>query len=350
MIKKIFTKNNLILPVISSLFLAIILYLFSLYYDIDFSSFALINIVIFFFMIILTINMVLMNIYINKKVKNIFTTIFKIKQNEDISYNYDFKSLKGFEKGLEEWSEKRSNELVKLRENDEYRKEFIGNISHELKTPIFIAQSYIETLLDGSLYDEKVNKKHLRKALKSVLRLSQIVKDLEMISKLEKDALTLEKEVFDINFLIKDVVDSLELSAKEENIDIKVNIDINNKCFVFADEEKIEQVLINLLINAIKYNEKSGFVKINCKDLQDRFLIEIEDNGIGIEQHKINRIFERFYRIDKDRSRKKGGTGLGLSIVKHILDAHGQSVKVESEYGKGTKFSFTLEKAEAKYI
>lgn len=346
MIGKLFTKNILILSVINSLFLVLVLYFIVWHYGIDIGYFTVITIILSFFIIVYIINMLLLNNYIEKKIKQIFLSIFKIKQNDYTRDKYGVNSIKEIEKEIENWSDKRSNELIKLRENDEYRKEFIGNISHELKTPIFIAQSYIETLLDGSLYDEKVNKKHLKKALKSILRLSQIVKDLEMISRLEKDTLTLDKEIFDINTLLIDIVDSLELSAKEENIDIKIKIDEDKKCYVFADEEKIEQVLINLLINAIKYNEKNGFVKIYCKDIPGKIQINIEDNGIGIEDHKVNRIFERFYRIDKDRSRKKGGTGLGLSIVKHIIDAHGQSIEVKSEYGRGSVFSFTLEKAQ----
>ena len=341
---KLFTKNALVLPLVSSLLLALILYLISDHYEFNLSFITIIDIVLSFFIVILIINMVFLRNFIDKKIKNIYSIILKNKHSEFKHDNSEIRSLKGIEKEIEKWSNKRRSEFIKLKENDEYRKEFIGNISHELKTPIFIAQSYIETLLDGSLYDDKVNKRHLKKALKSILRLSQIVKDLEMISKLEKDALTLEKEIFDINFLIGDIVDSLELSAKEENIELRINIDKDKECYVYADEEKIEQVLINLLINAIKYNEKKGFVKIDCKDLQDKYLIEIQDNGIGIDPEKINRIFERFYRIDKDRSRKKGGTGLGLSIVKHILDAHGHSIKVDSELGKGTKFYFTLDK------
>ena len=347
MLKKILSINILILPLVSSFFLFIILILISDYYRFDFDTGVIVAIILLFFFLVLIANAVLLNKYIDSKIKKIYSTFFKTKQIETKKGNNNIKSLKVIEKEIEKWSDKRSSELAKLKENDEYRKEFIGNISHELKTPIFIAQSYIETLLDGSLYDDKVNKKHLKKALKSILRLSKIVKDLEMISKLEKDSLILKKEVFDINFFIRDIVDSLEFSAKEENINIILDIDKNEKCYVFADEEKIEQVIINLLVNAIKYNEKKGFVKISCKDLQDKYLIEIEDNGLGIEPGKINRIFERFYRVDKDRSRKKGGTGLGLSIVKHILDAHGQTIKVESEYGKGTKFYFTLDKASA---
>ncbi|MBK7095432.1 MAG: ATP-binding protein [Saprospiraceae bacterium] len=256
------------------------------------------------------------------------------------------KNLYQFEKEIGTWAETKSTEINKLKDMEAYRKEFLGNVSHELKTPLFIAQSYIETLIDGSLYDNKVNQKHLDKALKSILRLSQIVKDLEMISKLEKSSLVIERNTFDMNKLVKEVVDSLELSAKEENIRFSINIPQEQECKVLADEEKIEQVLTNLLVNALKYSKEKGKIEIGCKDLKNKYLIEISDNGIGIKKENIDRIFERFYRIDRDRSRKKGGTGLGLSIVKHILEAHNESITVESEIGKGSKFSFTLDKAE----
>jgi two-component system phosphate regulon sensor histidine kinase PhoR len=264
-------------------------------------------------------------------------------REDDEKYN-KIKTLNQFEKEIGTWAETKSTEISKLKDMEAYRKEFLGNVSHELKTPLFIAQSYIETLIDGSLYDNKVNYKHLDKALKSILRLSQIVKDLELISKLEKSSLIIEKNVFDMNTLIRDVVDSLELSAKDENIKFLISIPEQKECHVLADEEKIEQVLTNLLVNAIKYSKEKGKIEIGCKELKNKYLIEIEDNGIGIKKENIDRIFERFYRIDRDRSRKKGGTGLGLSIVKHILEAHDQNIKVESEMGKGSVFSFTLDK------
>lgn len=266
-------------------------------------------------------------------------------REDDEKYN-KIKTLNQFEKEIGTWAETKSTEISKLKDMEAYRKEFLGNVSHELKTPLFIAQSYIETLIDGSLYDNKVNQKHLDKALKSVLRLSQIVKDLELISKLEKSSLVIEKNVFDMNTLIREVVDSLELSAKDENIKFLISISEQQECYVLADEEKIEQVLTNLLVNAIKYSKEKGKIEIGCKELKNKYLIEISDNGIGIKKENLDRIFERFYRIDRDRSRKKGGTGLGLSIVKHILEAHDESITVESEIGKGSKFSFTLDKAE----
>ncbi len=254
------------------------------------------------------------------------------------------KSFEEIEEYIENWVKTKSTEITQLKKMELYRKEFLGNVSHELKTPIFIAQSYIETLLDGSLEDDKVNRKHLKKALKSILRLSTIVNDLEMISKLEKGTLNLEKEVFDLKMLIRDVVDSMELEAKKENVKIIIDKLPKEDCIVHADKEKIEQVIYNLLVNAIKYSkEDEEYVKIICESLTNKYKITVEDNGIGIKNEHLSRIFERFYRVDKGRSRKKGGTGLGLSIVKHILEAHGQKIMVESDYGKGSKFIFTLD-------
>ncbi len=284
---------------------------------------------------------------LTRYLKTISTRVYRILDESvsDEIHNVKIKDLRHFEEEIGSWAQTQSSEINKLKDMELYRKEFLGNVSHELKTPIFIVQSYIETLIDGSLYDNKVNQKHLGKALKNILRLSQIVRDLELISKLERSSLVIEKRSFDVNSLIREVVDSLEINARAENIKFIINNPEKETCQVFADEEKIEQVITNLLINSIKYSKEKGKIEINCKDVKTKYLIEVKDDGIGIKHENLDRIFERFYRIDKDRSRKKGGTGLGLSIVKHILEAHDETIQVESEYGKGTKFAFTLEKA-----
>jgi len=284
---------------------------------------------------------------LTRYLKTISNRVYRILDESvsDDIHNVKIKDLRHFEEEIGSWAQTQSSEINKLKDMELYRKEFLGNVSHELKTPIFIVQSYIETLIDGSLYDNKVNQKHLGKALKNILRLSQIVRDLELISKLERSSLVIEKRSFDVISLIREVVDSLEINARAENVKFFINISEKETCQVFADEEKIEQVITNLLINSIKYSKEKGKIEINCKDSKTKYLIEIKDDGIGIKHENLDRIFERFYRIDKDRSRKKGGTGLGLSIVKHILEAHDENIQVESEYGKGTKFTFTLEKA-----
>lgn len=289
---------------------------------------------------IIVINFI--NFY-NKKISGRLIEAIPEDKNQVKNKNLTFKEV---EQQIGTWASSKKHEISLLQDKENYRKEFLGNVSHELKTPIFIAQSYIETLIDGSIFDNKVNLKHLNKAKKSILRLSQIVNDLEMISKLERNEQILSKRIFDINTLIRETVDSLEFSAKSENIEIKVNLPKNTKIKVYADEQKIAQVLTNLLVNALKYCGENGKISINCSKEENKYRIEVCDNGIGISPENIDRIFERFYRIDKDRSRKKGGTGLGLSIVKHIIEAHDELITVTSEPNKGSKFSFTLSSAE----
>lgn len=288
----------------------------------------------------------LINAYVlNVLIGNNINKIYKILDSEKRKINTQKKkkSIAEIEAEVERWVNSKDSEILDLKTTENYRKEFLGNISHELKTPIFIAQSYIETLLDGSIDDKNINRKHLKKSLKSIVRLSTIVNELEMISQLERDPNKLKKETFDINSLICEVVDSLEIKIKNEHIKILYQDIIGKPCFVFANKDKIEQVVYNLLENALKYSKKNdAWIKIVSYFHNSKCIIEIEDNGIGIKPKDIPRIFERFYRVDKNRSRKKGGSGLGLAIVKHILEAHNQKINVESEFGKGTKFSFSL--------
>lgn len=235
-------------------------------------------------------------------------------------------------------------EALKIREN--YRREFIGNVSHELKTPLFTVQGYIETLLDGALNDEKIREKYLKRAKKGVERLTYIIKDLDMITKLEVGELHLEKETFDIIDLIENVFESLEMKASKNLISLTFNEKYQNPIWVKADKDRIQQVLSNLIVNSIKYGINKGTTEISIENLiMNKVLIRVADNGEGINNDEIPRLFERFYRVDKSGSREQGGSGLGLSIVKHILDAHNEKIYVESQIGIGSEFSFTLEKA-----
>ncbi len=298
-------------------------------------------IAIFFIASFYLINVYVLNAFAGNNIDKIYEILNSPKGEKNKRKKK--KSLVEVEAEVGSWVNSKDFEIMNLKTQENYRKEFLGNISHELKTPIFIAQSYIETLLDGSINDKNVNRKHLKKSLKSIVRLSTIVNELEMISQLESDTSKLIKENFDINSLIYEVVDSLEIKIKNEDTKILYQDNIAEPCFVFANRDKIEQVIYNLLDNALKYSKKkNSWIKIICYPLDSKCIIEIEDNGIGIKQEDIPRIFERFYRVDKNRSRKKGGSGLGLSIVKHILEAHNQEINVKSEYGKGTKFSFSL--------
>lgn len=236
-------------------------------------------------------------------------------------------------------------ETLKIREN--YRKEFIGNVSHELKTPLFTVQGYILTLLDGAYKDKSVRKKYLKRANKGVERLLYIIKDLDMITKLEAGGLTLEKENFNIIKLIKNVFDLLEMKAAKKNISLVFDIDYKESIKVYGDQERLQQVLTNLIVNSIKYGKKDGTTEISVEHLiKNKVIIRVTDNGEGIEEKHMPRLFERFYRVDKSGSRKEGGSGLGLSIVKHIIDAHDEKIYVESQHGIGSEFSFTMEKSE----
>ena len=236
-------------------------------------------------------------------------------------------------------------EALKIREN--YRREFIGNVSHELKTPLFTVQGYIETLLDGALNDEKIREKYLKRAKKGVERLTYIIKDLDMITKLEVGELHLEKETFDIIDLIENVFESLEMKASKNLISLTFNEKYQYPIWVKADKDRIQQVLSNLIVNSIKYGINKGTTELSIENLiMNKVLIRVADNGEGINNDEIPRLFERFYRVDKSGSREQGGSGLGLSIVKHILDAHNEKIHVESQIGIGSEFSFTLEKAE----
>lgn len=233
-------------------------------------------------------------------------------------------------------------ESLKVREN--YRKEFIGNVSHELKTPLFTVQGYILTLLDGALKDKSVREKYLERASKGVDRLIYIVSDLDMITKLEMGDLNLNIKEFNIIELIQSVFDQLEMKAQKKGISLTFERDYKQDIFVSADRERIHQVLTNLIVNSIKYGKKEGTTEVSIeKFINNKVLVRITDNGEGIEKQNIPRLFERFFRVDKSGSRKEGGSGLGLSIVKHIVEAHHENIYVESQLGIGSEFSFTLE-------
>ncbi|WP_445453688.1 sensor histidine kinase [Flavobacterium sp. 25HG05S-40] len=236
-------------------------------------------------------------------------------------------------------------EIETLKVREEYRREFLGNVSHELKTPLFTVQGYLSTLIDGAINDKSVRKKYLERAEKGVERLIYIVEDLDMISKLEMGDVNLELSRFNIVELVQSVFDLLEMTADKKNIILMFDSRYSRPINVFADQEKIQQVLSNLIMNSIKYGKQDGTTEVTIEDLvDDKIIVRIRDNGEGIEKHNIPRLFERFFRVDKSGARSEGGSGLGLSIVKHIIEAHGEKIYVESEFGKGSEFSFTLEK------
>lgn len=242
--------------------------------------------------------------------------------------------------------ETREKEVVHFENMDSYRKEYLGNVSHELKTPVFNIQGYVDTLLNGGLEDETINLDYLKRAERSIDRLISIIDDLETITQLESGGLDLDLDSFDIATLCKDIYASLELNAAKKNIKLELARKYDKPVMVRADKFRIRQVLVNLITNSIKYGKENGTTLIELNYLNDDVVIEISDNGDGIDEKHLPRIFERFYRIDKGRSREQGGTGLGLAIVKHIIEAHEKSIKVESQPGKGTKFIFSLQAAQ----
>ena len=239
----------------------------------------------------------------------------------------------------------RLEEINILKDQENYRREFLGNVSHELKTPLFTIQGYILTLIEGALKDKKVRGKYLRRSAKGVDRLISIVKDLDLITQFESGIKTVDKTDFNIYELIENVYDLMEFESEKNNTKLLVYNENNTPVIVNADKERILQVLTNLVVNSIKYGKEGGYTEVKVEEYdKDSIIVRVKDNGEGIEDEHLPRLFERFYRIDKNRSRKKGGSGLGLSIVKHIIEAHQEQIFVESKIGQGTEFSFTLQK------
>lgn len=247
---------------------------------------------------------------------------------------------------IKDYDSKRKSEFSEMKKLESFRREFIGNLAHEIKTPLFTSQSYILTLLDGALKDENVNIKYLKTASKAIDRLNLIVKDLDLITKIESGESILNKNKFDIINLTENVFEMLEFTAKKKKIKLTVNKDKGLETKVIADKEKIEQVLTNLIDNSIKYGKDNGTTEIVIQSLnEDKIIVRVTDNGVGFKKENYTRIFERFFRVDRSGSRSAGGSGLGLAIVKHIIDAHDEKIYVESEFGVGSEFSFTLEKS-----
>ena len=299
---------------------------------------------IFFFSLLISIFSFVIIFYLVKKffyekIRVIYKIIYKFKGTSTIR-ELDIDIV---EKEAEEWAEAKEEELRQMKKDESYRREFIGNVSHELKTPIFNIQGYVQTLLDGGLQDDTINMKYLQRADKSVERMINIVEDLEVISRLETEQSELDIQSFNINNLVNEVFEQLEIQAHEMDISFELNNQSNTN-FVNGDRAKLQQVFINLVSNSIKYGKKGGKTIVRILDMDDNILVEVADNGIGIDQVSLSRLFERFYRVDKNRSREIGGTGLGLAIVKHILEGHNQTISVRSTKGVGSTFSFILEK------
>ena len=282
--------------------------------------------------------------FIYDRIRKIYDEVSVLKEDEftRASATTDIDSLSN---SVKNYVQGKRIEIKKLTERDSFRKDFLGNVSHELNTPLFMVQGYILTLTEGAINDKLIRDKYLERANKGVDRLVAIVKDLDMIAKLETEGLKLNYAVFNIIDLIQNVFDLFEMKAKKRNITLQFDKLYDYPVFVNGDKERIEQVLINLVVNSIKYGKLNGLTTVGIESYnENKFIIKVIDNGEGIKEEHISRLFERFYRVDQSRSREQGGSGLGLSIVKHIVEAHNETVLINSTFKKGSEFSFTMKK------
>ena len=300
---------------------------------------------ILFFIVRYTIE-IYIKLYLERGVKKVLDEL-----NEEILKDADEKDLEKLTLNLIQKARERTSEINVLKDQDNYRREFLGNISHELKTPLFTIQGYILTLVEGAMKDKNVREKYLKRAAKGVERLIAIVKDLDLITQFESGIKTVDKSDFNVFDLIDNVFELMEFESEKNTISLNYDKDYSEPIFVYADQERILQVLTNLVVNSLKYGTENGFTKVSVEEFNnDKIIVKVADNGEGIDEQHLPRLFERFYRIDKNRSRKKGGSGLGLSIVKHIIEAHQEQIFVKSDLGTGTEFSFTLQKSDSKKI
>jgi two-component system phosphate regulon sensor histidine kinase PhoR len=287
--------------------------------------------------------------YVYSKIKLIYKLIHNLKLGRDLrdalGEHISADPINDVEHEVKEWAKEKKSEIDELRKQEKFRRDFLSNISHEFKTPLFAIQGYIEAVQDDGFEDKELAKDFLEKAAKNVDRLSYLVKDLDEISKLESGEIPINLTRFKINDLIKEVFESMEIKAKQHNIKLIFKQKYDEPILVNADREKIRQVLVNLIDNSFKYGNEDGSTSVSLFELHDQVLVEVTDDGIGIEEKYLPRLFERFFRTDTSRSRQIGGSGLGLAIVKHIIEAHEQTINVRSTEGLGSTFGFTLQKS-----
>ena len=346
-----FSKSKLqsfLLSVILSVFIIIAFYLFSIYNsNISISSTKnIVNLLTFIvplFILCFFIIYFYLEFFVLKKIRNLYKDLIPNKEDKEnilVTTNMDELVYQ-----LKKFSKESETEIKTMQQKENFRRDFMGNLAHELKTPLFTSQSYLLTLIDGALKDENINLKYLKIAEKSIERLIFIVKDLDLITKLESDDLKLEKSTFNIISLVNNVFEMLEIQSGIKKISFSLDSKFKS-IKVIADQEKIHQVLTNLIENSVKYGKESGTTEVTIQNItENKIIVRITDNGNGIQKIHFKRLFERFYRVDNSGNRKTGGSGLGLAIVKHIIDAHNEKIYVESDYGVGSEFSFTLEKS-----
>ena len=328
---------------LSSLYIAIGSYFVINYNDLSISIESLLVSFIIFGLSFLIIQLRLKKLFF-ERVKQIYKDL-EFETESLIQTSVIDSDINSLTKDLGEFVKLKKSEIETLKREDVYRKEFVGNVAHELKTPLFSIQGYISNLLDGAMDDKELLKKYLKRAEKSVDRLTYIIKDLDLITQLESSTLKLQITSFDIVKLAEEIIEDLEISASKKNIKIIFNKIYDNEILVDADRNRIEQVLTNLIINSINYGSEKGTTEISFESDEENIMIKVNDNGEGISEENMPRLFQRFFRVDISRSRSQGGSGLGLAIVKHIIDAHNENIYVQSTVGIGSEFSFSLKKS-----
>ena len=343
-------KNFRVAFRLSSILVAFLILLLSLLFlvtDLQFETEILVAFA-FIFLFFFIFSVFLINFRIERFILNKIKGIYNDLSPSGVSMSQQIvqSDMEALRESVKKFADDKKLEIETLKEKEDYRKEFIGNISHELKTPLFTIQGYVLTLLEGAIRDKKVREKYLKRTAKGVDRLIYVVKDLDLITQFESGIKTIERTNFDINEVIENVFDLLEMQAIKNKISLGFDREYPHSFIVFADEERIQQVLTNLIVNSLKYGIKNGKTEVSLEVLnKEKILVKISDNGEGIEEEHLPRLFERFYRVDKSGNRKAGGSGLGLSIVKHIIEAHQEKLLVESKLGSGSEFSFTLQRA-----
>lgn len=336
---KFAVKSALYISLFSTAFLAVMLYYFL---TLNWNFVVLFSISLFIFSFFVLQYRVERFIY--RRVKKIYDDVSLLESSSfrTKSITTDMATLT---REVEKFARDKKIEIETLKIREEYRREFLGNVSHELKTPLFTVQGYILTLLDGAMNDKELRKKYLQRAEKGVERLIYIVQDLDMITKMEVGDLNLNLTKFNIIEVIQNVFDLLEMKADKKGIMLMFDMKYIRPIMVYGDQEKVQQIVTNLVVNSIKYGKENGTTEVAIEDLvNNKIIVRVKDNGEGIEKKNIPRLFERFFRVDKSGARTEGGSGLGLAIVKHIIEAHDEKMYVESKFGEGSEFSFTLEK------
>ena len=335
----------------ASLFLTVAMIIVALFFDLAKDEIihnisAYYGAILIFVILVFFLNYIILDQFFSfygKRQMRQISTILPDEIRDSDSTNLNFKELS---ERVSEFRQKNATELDAMKDMETYRKEYLGNVSHELKTPLFSIQGYVETLLDGGVEDLAVRDKYLERIDRSVERLLNIVNDLDMINQYEMGEISLKIENFDLNLLIKEIIDLLDLETQKNNSKVLLQTSAT-QIFVKADKQRISQVLLNLISNALHYaNRDKAQIIIKTQSIGNQILVEVKDNGMGIKPENLPRIFERFYRVETSRNRREGGSGLGLAIVKHILEAHGENISAESVYLEGTKFTFFLQKSD----